>query len=71
MGKDMKIKYSVSSPLPSTKYGGSFFAKKLCMAEQTFLGKFIEGCFTWGPIIRSYKEGGGGELMVKRFQRPS
>ena len=62
MGKDMKIKYSVSSPLPSTKYGGSFFAKKLCMAEQTFLGKFIGGCFTWGPIIRSYKEGGGGRV---------
>ena len=39
MGKDMNIKHSVSSPL--TKYGGTFFVKKLCMREKTFLGKFI------------------------------
>ena len=39
MGKDLKIKHSVSSP--STKYGGAFFIKRLCMREQTFLGNFF------------------------------
>ena len=53
MEKDMNIKHSVSSP--PVKYGGTFFVKKLCMGEQTFGGKFIRGCFTWGLMIRSYK----------------
>ena len=35
------------------------------MAEQNFFGKFMGGYFTWGPMIGE----GGGELMVKRFQR--
>ena len=39
MGKDMKVKDSV--------YGGTFLVKKLCI-----LGKLIEGCFTWGHMIR-------------------
>ena len=43
----MKVMHSVSS-LP-TKYGGTFFVKKLCMRKQTFLGKFMGG------------GGGGGE----------
>ena len=36
MGKDMEIKHS-----RSTKYGGTLFVKKLCMVEQTVLGKFM------------------------------
>ena len=46
MGKDMKIKHIVSCPL--TKHWGTFFVKKLCMEEQTFLGKFMGECFTGG-----------------------
>ena len=71
MEKELKIKKSVSSPpSPPTKYwgtdGGTVFIKKLCMGEQTFLGKYFGGCFAWGIMIRSCK----GELMVnKRFQR--
>ena len=53
MEKDMKIKHSVSSP--PTRYGGTFLAKKFCMGEQTFLSKFMGGCFTWGLMIRSCK----------------
>ena len=45
------------SPLPPTKYGGTSFEKKLCMGEQTFVRKFIRGCFTWGLMIRSDKWG--------------
>ena len=43
IGKDMKVMHSVSS-LP-TKYGRTFFVKKLCMRKQTFLGKFMGGMF--------------------------
>ena len=46
MGKDLKIKQSM---------GGTYFIKKLCTEEQTFLGKFFGGCFTWGLVIRSCK----------------
>ena len=52
MGKDMKIKHSISSS--ATKYGGTLVVKKLCMREQTFLGKFIGGCLTSRLMIRSY-----------------
>ena len=45
--------------LPPIKYG------RIWMAEQNFFGKFMGGYFTWGPMIGE----GGGELMVKRFQR--
>ena len=62
MGKDMKIKHSVSSPL--TKYGGTFFVKKLCMGEQTFLGKFMGEYFTWGLMVRSCK-GGVAKLTLQ------
>ena len=55
MGKGTRIKHSVSSPL--AKYGESFFIKMLCMGEQTFLGKFMGGCFTWGLMIGSSKGG--------------
>ena len=55
MGIDLKIKHSISSPL--TKYGETFFIKRLCTGKQTFLGKFFRGCFTWGLMIRSCKGG--------------
>ena len=38
MGKDMKIKQC------HTLQGGTSFAKKLCIGEQTFLGKFMGRC---------------------------
>ena len=43
VGKIMKIKHSVSSPLQgiSGGGGGNFFLKKLCMRKQTSLGKFV------------------------------
>ena len=47
--KDLKIKHSVSSP--PYKIWETFFMKKLCMGEQTFLGKFFGGCFTWRLMI--------------------
>ena len=48
--------------------GKRFFVKKLCMGEQTFLGKFMGGCIAWGLMIRFME---GEKLMVKRFQRLS
>ena len=45
MGKDMKIKQCLLSFLQSM--GKLFFVKKLCMGEQTFLGKLLGGSFTW------------------------
>ena len=45
MGKDMKIKHSLSSP--PAKYGGTFFVKKIRMGEQTFLSKLVGRCFKW------------------------
>ena len=55
MGKDLKINRSVSSP--TTKYGETFFIKKLCMGEQTFLGK--------RSMISDHPR---GKLMVKSFK---
>ena len=66
IGKDMKIKHSVYSP-PS-KYEGTFFLKKLCMGEQTFLDKFMGGCFTCELIIRSYMIIGGGKVSQMHFR---
>ena len=40
------------SPFPHTKYGGTFFIKKLCMREQTFLGKFFLG----GDVLHGDKQ---------------
>ena len=54
MGKDMKIKHSVSI-IPSAKVWGGFFLKKLCMGEQTFSEKFMGGRFTWGLMTRLFK----------------
>ena len=65
MRKDIKIKYSVSSPL--YKILGNFFRKKDLYGEQTFLENlwvmFYMG--TNDQIIQGVK------LMVKRFQRSS
>ena len=55
MGKDLKIKHSVSSASLPTKYRENVFIKKLCMGAQNCLGKFLGGCFTWGLMIRSCK----------------
>ena len=69
MGKDIKIKHRVSSPLPPTKSGGTFFAKKLCMREQAFfMGKCYGEMFYLGTIDQIMQ---GRKLMVKRFQRSS
>ena len=56
MVKDMKIKHSIS---PQSM--GDFFLKKSLHGEQTFLDKFIGGCFTWGLIIIQ----GGEEKLHK------
>ena len=54
MGRDMKIKHSVSSPI--CKVWENFFRKKALHREtngfgQTYRGKY----FTWGAITRSCK----------------
>ena len=50
---------------PPQKVWGGVFLKKLCMGEQTLLGKFKGGCFTWGLMIRSCK--GGGKVSQVHF----
>ena len=47
--------------LSPDKVWGNFFIKKLCMEEQTFLGKFLGVCFTWGLMIRSCE---GGQFLL-------
>ena len=48
MGKDIKIKHSVSSPPPPTKSGGTFFAKKtLHEGTSVFYGEML-----WGNVLR-------------------
>ena len=63
MGKDMKKKHSLSSP--PTTHGGTFFVQKLCMEEQTFLGKLMGGCFIWWLMIRSCKGGGSEKITLQ------
>ena len=58
IGKDMKIKHMKCPLSLKKKYGGTFFLNKLCMEEQTFLGKFMRGYFTSGLMIRSCKRRG-------------
>ena len=43
--------------LPPAKYVETFFIKKFCMGEQTFLGKFLGGCFSCELMIKSGKGG--------------
>ena len=66
MGKDMKIKHSVSSP--PCKVWGNVFAKKLCMGEQVFLGKFMGGMFYMGTNDQIIQ---GASQWLTRFQRSS
>ena len=67
MGNDMKIKHSVSSL--SYNVWGNFFRKKALHGGTNVCGKFMGECFIWRQMVRSCK--GGGELMVKRFQKLS
>ena len=65
------------SPLHPTKYGRTFFIKKLCMGKQSILETFF---FFWGGGGGGGGGGymgtndqimQGGKLMVKRFQMSS
>ena len=53
------------SPLPPTKYGGTFFVKKLCMGSKRF-GANLWRMFYMGTNDQIMQE---GKLPVKRFQR--
>ena len=63
MGKDLKIKYNVSSP--PYKLWRNFFIKKLCMGKQLFWKNFFGDVLlgTNDQIMQVRK------LMVKRFRR--
>ena len=65
MGKDMKIKHSVSSP--PAKYG-ECFRKKALLGRIHFLGQIYGRMFYMGTNDQIMQ---GGKLMVKRFQRLS
>ena len=65
MGKDMKIKHSVSSP--PAKYG-ECFRKKALLGRIHFLGQIYGRMFYMGTNDQIMQ---GGKLMVKRFQRSS
>ena len=53
MGKDLKIKHSVSSP--HYKVWGNFVHKKALHGGANLFGQILGGCFIWGLMIRSYK----------------
>ena len=53
------------SPLPPTKYGGTFFIEKLCMGEQTFLDKFFGGMFYMGTNDQIMQ---GGSQWLRGFK---
>ena len=63
VGKDLKIKHSLSSP--PANYGGTFFIKKLCIGEQTFLGKLFGECFAWGLMINHARGDVNGKEVSK------
>ena len=65
MGKDMKIKHSVSSR--PAKYG-ECFRKKALLGRIHFLGQIYGRMFYMGTNDQIMQ---GGKLMVKRFQRSS
>ena len=65
MGKDMKIKHSVSSP--PAKYG-ECFRKKALLGRIHFLGQIYGRMFYMGTNDQIMQ---GGKLMVKRYQRSS
>ena len=64
MGKDMKIKYSVSSH--PYKVWGNFLRKKALHGRGNILGQIYGGMFYMGINDQIKQE---GKLMVKRFQR--
>ena len=66
MGKDTKIKHSVSSPPYKVK--GNFFCKKALHVETNVSGKNYGGMFYTGTNDQIMQ---AGKLMVKRFQRSS
>ena len=66
MGKDMKIKHSVSSP--PAKYGETFCREKALHGGANFFGKIYGGMFYMGTNDQIMQ---GGKLMVLRFQRLS
>ena len=66
MGKDMKIKHSVSSP--PAKYGETFCREKALHGGANFFGKIYGGMFYMGTNDQIMQ---GGKLMVKRFQMSS
>ena len=61
LGKDMKIKHSVSSP----KSIGRLFLKKSLHGGANSFGQIYGGCFTWRLMIRSCK--GGGKVSQVHF----
>ena len=63
MGKDLKIKVSVSSA--PYKVWGNLFIKKLGMGKQNFLEKFLGECFTWELMIRSCNREVNGQEVSK------
>ena len=56
------------SPLPPTKYGGTFFAKKALHGGTNVFAQIYGEMFHVGTNDQIMQR---GELMVKRFQRPS
>ena len=65
MGRDMKIKHSVSSPI--CKVWENFFRKKALHRETNGFGQTY-----WGNILHGEQlpDHAREKLMVKRFQRP-
>ena len=64
------------SPLHPTKYGRTFFIKKLCMGKQSILEIFfffLGGGGGGGGVYVGTNDQiiQGGKLMVKRFQMSS
>ena len=67
LGKDLKIKHSVSSP--PYKTWRIFFWKKALHGGTNFLWQIHGGIFYMGIIDQIMQgQGGGVELLVKRFQ---
>ena len=70
MGKDMKIKHSVSSlsPPPAYKIYGNSFCKNALHGGTNVLGQIYGGMFYMGTNNQIVQV---GKLMVKRFKMSS
>ena len=66
MGKDMKMRHSVSSP--PAKYGETFFAKKVLHGKTNVLWHIFGAMFYMENNDQIMQ---GRKLMTKRFQRSS